>query len=152
MYSLPSWMDLRLSGWLSGIQGLQRYWKTPEAYPPHISQPTPGLYCDHCSSATLGSLGQEEMPEGVHVGPASITTTLIHMIWVPVTPTVGTASALSVPQPQPWPCLLQAWLPQQCPAPRRECVGGMGEDILRWAGGLPFLRPCQALLLPWLQL
>lgn len=44
--------------------------------------------------ATLGTLGQEETLEGVHAGPASATTILIPAILLPVTPRVGTASAV----------------------------------------------------------
>lgn len=44
--------------------------------------------------ATLGALGQEEIPEGVHAGPANATTILIPMILLHATPTVGTASAV----------------------------------------------------------
>nr|KAF6420662.1 hypothetical protein HJG59_009389 [Molossus molossus] len=54
--------------------------------------------------ATLGTLGQEKTPEGVHAGLANATTILIPVILLLVTPTVGTASdvcttamALAVP-------------------------------------------------------
>lgn len=44
--------------------------------------------------ATLGALGQQKTPEGVHAGPANATTILIPVILLPATPTAGTANAV----------------------------------------------------------
>lgn len=90
---LPSWLDLRLSGGVSGTHYPQSSRKTSETiytYPNPLQAPA----VTAVPLATLGALGQEETPEGVHAGPASATTILIPVILLPVTPTVGTASAV----------------------------------------------------------
>lgn len=44
--------------------------------------------------ATLGTLGQGEIPEGVRAGPVSATIILIPVILLPAMPAVGTANAV----------------------------------------------------------
>lgn len=150
-YPLPSWLDGRLFGWLSGTQRPRRYRKTPNITPSHF-HPLQDPAVTAAPPATLGAPGLEMTPEGVPAGPASATTILIPVTQPPVTPTADiasavctTATALAVPTAglasTAVPCAQGAAGVSVWVGWVRASRGGGGVDLHSSAPVKPFLSP-----------